>query len=158
MEIVYKKTGKVGVTQKVSIWCYDINMQITFCLLLGEAVCRASGDPHYTTFDSYRFDYQQLCEYYLVLMEDVDKDNNYWFSVSAQNEHRNGKTHVAYLKFIRVWLNNGNTEIILKNNEDAEITENVWRDVVYFYNMFNSFYNLRVSHFTQEIWMVKIIP
>lgn len=89
------------------------------------ALCYASGDPHYRTWDGYRFDYQGLCEHYLVQMKEITQVSDEWFEVIAKNERRGSRTSVAYLSYIKIRLNNGNTEIVLTKENIAQITENV---------------------------------
>ena len=57
---------------------------VSFVLLLAEATCSATGDPHYLTFDGKLFHYQGKCGY--VLSEDVDNK----FKVYSENEPCNG--------------------------------------------------------------------
>ena len=42
------------------------NIHLFIFFGLGEATCRVTGDPHYSTFDAKRFISMSLCQYILV--------------------------------------------------------------------------------------------
>ncbi|XP_059522530.1 IgGFc-binding protein [Myotis daubentonii] len=64
------------------------------------AVCRAQGDPHYTTFDGRRYDMMGTCSYMMVELNSEDPTLPA-FSVEAKNEHR-GSRRVSYVGFVTV--------------------------------------------------------
>ncbi|XP_062968659.1 IgGFc-binding protein [Cynocephalus volans] len=70
------------------------------CVAEPTAVCRAQGDPHYTTFDGRRYDMMGTCLY--TMAELCSEDNTLpAFSVEAKNEHR-GSRQVSYVGLVTV--------------------------------------------------------
>ena len=74
-------------------------------------LCRASGDPHQTTFDNLRLDYMGICNHTLVSTEcpghiQALPQGLPSFTINAKNQHRYGKTHVSYLKYLIVKVGN----------------------------------------------------
>lgn len=52
------------------------------------AECQAWGDPHYTTLDGHRFDFQGACEYLLSAPCHAPPTGTEYFNVTVVNEHR----------------------------------------------------------------------
>lgn len=70
------------------------------CVAQSTAVCRAQGDPHYTTFDGRRYDMMGTCTYTLAELCGEDETLPA-FSVEAKNEHR-GSRLVSYVGLVTV--------------------------------------------------------
>ncbi|XP_034029561.1 IgGFc-binding protein, partial [Thalassophryne amazonica] len=68
------------------------------CRPVSHATCVASGDPHYRTFDGYKFDFQGTCVYQLVALcsQHAELDP---FKITVQNDHRGSKA-VSYTKSV----------------------------------------------------------
>ncbi|KAG3256039.1 hypothetical protein H1C71_039090 [Ictidomys tridecemlineatus] len=72
----------------------------TSCVRDPTAVCRAQGDPHYTTFDGRPYDMMGTCSYTMAELCGQD-DTLPAFSVNAKNEHRNSRL-VSYVGYVTV--------------------------------------------------------
>nr|XP_024652852.1 IgGFc-binding protein [Macaca nemestrina] len=70
------------------------------CVAESTAVCRAQGDPHYTTFDGRRYDMMGTCSYTMAELCG-DDETLPAFSVEAKNEHR-GSRRVSYVGLVTV--------------------------------------------------------
>jgi hypothetical protein len=70
------------------------------CLTESTAVCRAQGDPHYTTFDGRRYDMMGTCSYTMAELCGLDETLPA-FSVEAKNEHRSSRK-VSYVGSVTV--------------------------------------------------------
>ena len=70
-------------------------------------MCRASGDPHFYTFDSTKIDFMGICVYTLISTQcpghiTALPAGFVPFTVDIKNQHRNGKTRVSFLQYIEV--------------------------------------------------------
>lgn len=70
------------------------------CVAESRAVCRAQGDPHYTTFDGHRYDMMGTCSYTMTELRST-KDSLLAFKVVAKNEHRSSNK-VSYVRLVTV--------------------------------------------------------
>ena len=64
------------------------------------ASCRASGDPHYTTFDNRKINFQGKCEY--ILAEDCNQDKMFqvWTKNVACGRTGRGESCVSFVRFL----------------------------------------------------------
>ena len=80
-------------------------MLTLFAIFVASLTCKASGDPHYTTFDGITIHFQGVCIYILAgTKENANVQNA--FQVLVQNEHRNGRTTVSFTAAVIVSVGN----------------------------------------------------
>nr|XP_033818516.1 IgGFc-binding protein-like [Geotrypetes seraphini] len=102
--------GKCGSTEQ----CGIVN-GIRGCYSTTYAVCSAAGDPHYYTFDRYRFNFQGTCVY-LFSGLCSNRSDLVDFQVLVENDHR-GSDLVSYTKNIYLKVYNTKIEIQKKHSE-----------------------------------------
>ncbi|XP_038624170.1 zonadhesin [Tachyglossus aculeatus] len=71
------------------------------CHPQGSAICSASGDPHYLTFDQALHHFMGTCTYTLV-QPCGGPDGRENFTVTASNERRGGNARVSYVRAVHV--------------------------------------------------------
>uniref|UniRef100_A0A7M4F1K5 VWFD domain-containing protein n=1 Tax=Crocodylus porosus TaxID=8502 RepID=A0A7M4F1K5_CROPO len=81
----------------------------------GRAICSASGDPHYNTFDQKVHHFMGTCTYTLSKVCNAST-GLLPFAVSATNEHRGSNTKVSYVKSVHVEVYD-NQISLLKNRK-----------------------------------------
>ncbi|XP_062321518.1 IgGFc-binding protein-like [Osmerus eperlanus] len=74
------------------------------CVHISKATCHAVGDPHYQTFDGYRFDFQGTCTYTMATVTDLTQGLAA-FTVLTKNNHR-GKRTVSYVRTVTITVYN----------------------------------------------------
>lgn len=78
-------------------------------------MCIAWGDPHYKTFDKSGWHtFMGKCKYVASESVGVPSNSNRWFRIVAENEVRFNRTAVSYLKEVTLYLDGGNTVIVIK--------------------------------------------
>lgn len=74
------------------------------CHAVGKGVCQASGDPHYTSYDGLKFDFQGTCTYTLTESCGIEGSNLVDFAVNVENVqwNRNKRRVVSVTKLVAV--------------------------------------------------------
>ncbi|XP_042565103.1 IgGFc-binding protein-like [Clupea harengus] len=89
------------------------------CVPISRATCSALGDPHYTTFDGKRYDFQGTCTY--TMAEVLKKEAGLIpFTVQAKNNHRWNK-QVSLVRKVTVTVYN-HTVAIRKRRGAVEVS------------------------------------
>ncbi|CAK8694757.1 unnamed protein product [Clavelina lepadiformis] len=110
--------------------CGKNKLEQTDCVESSSKTGEASGDPHYKTFDgSGWYDFMGICTYTLVEIHGFNMSNPMWFSIESKNEHRYGRTHVSYLEYIIVRLQN--PKLVVKLEKGPKFTINGQRALEY---------------------------
>ncbi|XP_059389537.1 IgGFc-binding protein [Carassius carassius] len=101
------------------------------CKPVRQAICEASGDPHYVSFDGLRFDFQGTCTYILSQSCGLERTNLTHFSIQVENErwwpNRYHKVSVTQQVALTVY---GST-IILRQNEPQILVNGVLTNLPY---------------------------
>lgn len=74
------------------------------CHPVGKAVCQAAGDPHYTSYDGLKFDFQGTCTYTLSKSCGINGSNLVDFAVNVENVQweKNTRKVVSVTKLVAV--------------------------------------------------------
>lgn len=90
------------------------------CLLTGSGLCSYWGDPHYTSFDGRKFDYQGVCKHLLVgLLPGQAAGSLSSFRVFGRNEYRYGYTTVSWFRDVEIVY--GNDIVLLSKGASAVV-------------------------------------
>uniref|UniRef100_A0A8C7E3Z3 VWFD domain-containing protein n=1 Tax=Naja naja TaxID=35670 RepID=A0A8C7E3Z3_NAJNA len=112
-------TNRVECTQqacKSSEKCLVIK-GVRDCYPIDFVSCKIHGDPHYFTFDKYKFDFQGPCAYVLTEVCVKTMDLN-WFGVYVQNEYR-GSRAVSWTRSVQI--NVHGIEIIISRQYPGKV-------------------------------------
>uniref|UniRef100_A0A8C5SW81 VWFD domain-containing protein n=1 Tax=Laticauda laticaudata TaxID=8630 RepID=A0A8C5SW81_LATLA len=112
-------TNRVECTQQVcksSEKCLVIK-GVRDCYSIDFVSCKIHGDPHYFTFDKYKFDFQGPCAYVLTEVCEKPMDLN-WFGIYVQNEYR-GNRAVSWTRSVQI--NVHGIEIIISRQYPGKV-------------------------------------
>jgi von Willebrand factor type D domain len=122
----WKKTKNTFHTMQV--YCMQLHHIVTsvvFCLMpcplaavsnyseLSVQVCHLAGDPHYTSFDQLRFNWQGICRYNLASACGCSKYVPS-FEIISKNEYRYGTTTVSWALYVEIHF--GGDTVVLGSN------------------------------------------
>lgn len=95
------------------------------CHPLGKGVCRASGDPHYTSYDGLKFDFQGTCVYTLSKSCGIEGSNLANFTVNVENVRweRNKRRVVSVTKLVAVEVYD--FSLVMKHKMSGILVRNV---------------------------------
>uniref|UniRef100_A0A3Q3B389 VWFD domain-containing protein n=1 Tax=Kryptolebias marmoratus TaxID=37003 RepID=A0A3Q3B389_KRYMA len=78
------------------------------CHPVGKGVCQASGDPHYTSYDGQKFDFQGTCTYTLSKSCGLEGTHLEAFSIQVENvqwDRMRGRKSVSVTRLVAVEVN-----------------------------------------------------
>ncbi|XP_067436173.1 zonadhesin, like isoform X2 [Thunnus thynnus] len=81
--------------------CREVN-GVAGCYPKGTSTCIASGDPHYTTFDKFNYNFMGNCSY--LMSGPCNETTLPHFEVHADDENRYNRPTISYLKAVHVYV------------------------------------------------------
>ncbi|XP_055006517.1 LOW QUALITY PROTEIN: alpha-tectorin-like [Boleophthalmus pectinirostris] len=100
----------------ISQVCGSLNDFHFTCQSIQKATCIISGDPHYTTFDGKRYDFQGPCTYVLSQQCDSDLPS---YRVEGSNEHRGSSA--TWTRLVKVFVYNETIELVKGHRGEAKV-------------------------------------
>ncbi|KAM9724184.1 IgGFc-binding protein isoform 1-T1 [Menidia menidia] len=100
------------------------------CHPVGKGVCRASGDPHYLSFDGRRFDFQGTCTYTLSKSCGLEGTHLKPFSVQVENvqwDRMRGRKKVSVARLVAVQVSG--ITLIMRNKVFGVLVNGVFNNL-----------------------------
>jgi hypothetical protein len=97
-------------------------LSLSYTTLSDLAVCTLYGDVHCRTFDLAQFDYQGVCKFNMIAVNQsspLAEDELLNFRVNAKSEFRNGGNTVSFTQFVELIYGMDTVQLI--RNPSAQV-------------------------------------
>nr|XP_009860325.2 IgGFc-binding protein-like [Ciona intestinalis] len=119
------------------------------CMPITTATCRATGDPHYRSFDNKKFDFQGSCTYTMVKTVSMPPTRS--FAIRTQHEFRPPNKIGTYVKFVYIEFSTASANLTItlgKFNGESSVSakvENYFMTTQYIRDYKDSLFTVKVQ-------------